>query len=328
MSAIVSENYQLKWHSFGAHLHTSVATSLNSDAFTDVSLHTLDGHQINAHRFVLATCSQYLQHIFKIQTKAAINLPLIVIMPPEITHKTLKTLIQYMYCGETTVSNDILESVLRGGDILQVRGLWRPRTETPVNTKTDNTLSRTPVKVIQKPGNVLKTVDSNIKTTEVIEKKQIQKSSDKIKESVPISEPKPKHDDRPHVDENKQNKAESTNSNLSESETGESEKSKDDINYLVIKEEPMEWNEFQEVEMNENEMFHTEMTIKPEIIFPSEETEYRPEGEELYSPLTCELCSETFTLPAEWVRHIRTHTDMQPAKRRRGGRSLPVINIV
>ncbi|GLV38689.1 uncharacterized protein CBL_05688 [Carabus blaptoides fortunei] len=244
-------------------------------------------------------------------------------MPPEITYKTLKTLIQYMYCGETTVSNDILESVLRGGDILQVRGLWRPRTETPVNTKPDNTLSRTPVKVIQKPNNVLKLVDSNIKTTDLAEKKQMSKNSEKVIKEC-SSEPKTKSDRPSHVDENKQNnKAESTNSNLSESETGESEKSKDDINYLVIKEEPMEWNEFQEVEMNESEMFHTEMTIKPEIIFPSEETEYRPESEELYSPLTCELCSETFTLPAEWVRHIRTHTDMQPAKRRRGGRSLP-----
>lgn len=123
MAGVASENYQLKWHSFGAHLHTSVATSLNSDAFTDVSLFTTDGYQVNAHRFVLSACSQYMQRIFKHQHKITSSLPILVVMPPEINYKTLKTLIQYMYCGETTVSNDILENVLRGGDILQVSAL-------------------------------------------------------------------------------------------------------------------------------------------------------------------------------------------------------------
>lgn len=31
--------------------------------------------------------------------------------------------------------------------------------------------------------------------------------------------------------------------------------------------------------------------------------------EPIYSPLTCELCSETFTVPAEWVRHIESHSE-------------------
>lgn len=38
---------------------------------------------------------------------------------------------------------------------------------------------------------------------------------------------------------------------------------------------------------------------------------------EIYTPLTCELCTETFTIPADWVKHVQTHTDMLPAKRRR-----------
>ncbi|KAG5877201.1 hypothetical protein JTB14_017703 [Gonioctena quinquepunctata] len=39
--------------------------------------------------------------------------------------------------------------------------------------------------------------------------------------------------------------------------------------------------------------------------------------DKMFSPLTCELCTETFTVPREWVRHVQTHTDMLPAKRRR-----------
>lgn len=37
----------------------------------------------------------------------------------------MKILIQYMYSGEATVTNDQLEGVLKAGDILRVRGLWR-----------------------------------------------------------------------------------------------------------------------------------------------------------------------------------------------------------
>lgn len=37
----------------------------------------------------------------------------------------------------------------------------------------------------------------------------------------------------------------------------------------------------------------------------------------MFSPLTCELCTATFTIPGDWVRHVQSHTDMLPAKRRR-----------
>lgn len=125
----VAENYQLKWHSFNSHLHSCVAAALNADNFADVSLFTLDGHRILAHRFILSACSQYLHQVLKTYHKTSTTLPVSIIMPPEIGHKTLRTLVQYMYCGEATVSKDILESVLRGGDILRIRGLWRPREE-------------------------------------------------------------------------------------------------------------------------------------------------------------------------------------------------------
>lgn len=49
-------------------------------------------------------------------------------LPTEIGYRTLKILIQYMYSGEATVTNDQLEGVLKAGDILRVRGLWRSNT--------------------------------------------------------------------------------------------------------------------------------------------------------------------------------------------------------
>lgn len=50
------------------------------------------------------------------------------VLPTEIGYRTLKILIQYMYSGEATVANDQLEGVLKAGDILRVRGLWRSNT--------------------------------------------------------------------------------------------------------------------------------------------------------------------------------------------------------
>lgn len=47
---------------------------------------------------------------------------------------------------------------------------------------------------------------------------------------------------------------------------------------------------------------------------------------EIYTPLTCELCTETFTIPADWVKHVQTHTDMLPAKRRR--RDSPDVRLL
>lgn len=56
------------------------------------------------------------------------NSTFIQVLPTEIGYRTLKILIQYMYSGEATVANDQLEGVLKAGDILRVRGLWRSNT--------------------------------------------------------------------------------------------------------------------------------------------------------------------------------------------------------
>lgn len=79
-SSSATENFQLKWHSYGAHLHTSVATLLHSESFTDVILVTNCGTPIAAHRFVLAACSSYLSNIFQTcHIGANNNSPLVIV---------------------------------------------------------------------------------------------------------------------------------------------------------------------------------------------------------------------------------------------------------
>jgi hypothetical protein len=278
-----------------------------------------------AHRFVLSACSQYLHQILKLQPRVTTALPLMIILPPEINYRTMKTLIQYMYSGEATVSKDILEPVLRGGDILKVKGLWRPKEDenndnrlVKVSHKNDKSkqaakpdqkespeAANSPPKVLNYTINVMKTYEG--------------KSDGKDKQVKPAEEKKkPKNNQNSVIKSTEEEKRAQKNDS---EESEKAEQSNDSLQFLVIKEEPIEWSEVNDAEMelvDEKEVFSTEMTIKPEI--------YMEDGEEqgLYSPLTCELCTETFTLPAEWVRHVQTHTDMLPAKRQRRGKSSQV----
>lgn len=59
-------------------------------------------------------------------------------LPPDLSHRAIQILVQYMYVGEATVSNDILSEVLRGGEMLKIRGLCRTSTNTSNTTIQQN----------------------------------------------------------------------------------------------------------------------------------------------------------------------------------------------
>ncbi|CAH0727967.1 unnamed protein product, partial [Brenthis ino] len=125
-----TDTYQLKWHSHSSHLNGSVAALLRSERFTDVVLCTMDGSQIPAHKFILSSCSVYLSSLFEGQRSVTrMGGMLYVVLPSEISTKALKILVEYMYKGETTVSNEVLDTVLKAGEVLKIRGLWRQTDE-------------------------------------------------------------------------------------------------------------------------------------------------------------------------------------------------------
>ncbi|XP_013134474.1 PREDICTED: zinc finger and BTB domain-containing protein 17-like isoform X2 [Papilio polytes] len=140
-----TDTYQLKWHSHSSHLNGSVASLLRSERFTDVVLCTMDGSQIPAHKFILGSCSVYLSSL--LESQRAVNRMggmLYVVLPSEISTKALKILVEYMYKGETTVSNEVLDTVLKAGEVLKIRGLWRQADEeTAVSEKTTAIASQT-----------------------------------------------------------------------------------------------------------------------------------------------------------------------------------------
>lgn len=105
----------------------------------------------------------------------------------------------------------------------------------------------------------------------------------------------------------------------------------DALSFLTIKEEPLEWAEFDTngITGQSNSIDGINMdttteiiTVKPETIDTNENSLESNTEEKVYSPLTCEICNEVFQVPAAWVRHIETHSELTstqniPKKRRR-----------
>ncbi|XP_046412916.1 zinc finger protein 37 homolog [Neodiprion virginianus] len=341
MAVAASENYQLKWHSYGAHLHSSVATLLHSESFADVLLATSCGRHVAAHRFVLAACSSYLSHIFQTcHFGANTNAPIIVVLPTEIGYRTLKILIQYMYSGEATVTNDQLEGVLKAGDILRVRGLWRSNN----GSKKENIQSNSQkverdkkeaaplagqiqkIKLVQPmPEKIIENVQqpvitqSTVPTPKSSDGKLVEKNDENVKdpESTKVHEGKKNEDEsktngNPEANAKKRKSVNSeTESNRTRSEAGDN----DELNLeLLVKDEPIDWEET--IDPSETLTIDHEMDIKPEIVHSADE-EGEMEEEE-YTPLTCDMCSQTFNRPSDWVRHIEfTHADMTENRRRK-----------
>ncbi|XP_072940849.1 uncharacterized protein [Epargyreus clarus] len=174
-----TDTYQLKWHSHSSHLNGSVAALLRSERFTDVVLCTLDGSQIPAHKFILSSCSIYLSALFDGQRSITrMGGMIYVVLPSEISTKALKILVEYMYKGETTVSNEILDIVLKAGEILKIRGLWRQSDElggdsTPAEKTTQaasvNKQGKKPEELtkiaVKKDDKLLKTFNPTVQTS-------------------------------------------------------------------------------------------------------------------------------------------------------------------
>ncbi|KAF3429049.1 hypothetical protein E2986_01634 [Frieseomelitta varia] len=364
MAIAASENYQLKWHSYGAHLHSSVATLLHSESFADVLLATSCGRHVAAHRFVLAACSSYLSHIFQTcHFGANTNAPIIVVLPTEIGYRTLKILIQYMYSGEATVTNDQLEGVLKAGDILRVRGLWRSNTGSKKeniqsnNQKVERDKREQPpltgqiqkIKLVQ--PSTEKIVENTQQTTPMQNNVQPQKptserkSIEKIEEKISEPESKKVLEENKNNEQNKNKENVETNgkkrkttnsdveSNKSKSEDGENNKIfsfcptfQTELNLeLLVKDEPI-WEET--IDPSESLTIDHEIDIKPVRSICTYETKtlsqindeivHSADEEEEYSPLTCDMCSQTFNRPSDWVRHIEfTHADMTENRRKK-----------
>ncbi|KXJ79117.1 hypothetical protein RP20_CCG002318 [Aedes albopictus] len=337
-----AEKYQLKWHSHQQNLNSSISFLYKNDRYADVTLITCNNEEnfaIPAHKLVLGTSSTYFSNIFDKSTVPA-NAMMYIVLPPELTKRAIQTLVQYMYTGESTVSVDILNEVLRGGEILKIRGLWRNQAEATSNgdqqAPKDSpaarprpermSVDRIPLQELRVAQNPATAHDSPVIVTTNMTKSQTAQvpansSAPTINVNKNVAIDPGERSGRIHNEHTRRIpsstrisivKPSSSSSSASAGTshsigTGGPQAMPEELNFLNVKEEPVEWSD---VNADEISMDKTDMPmVKVEINETGNVVESSRSQEQIYSPLTCELCSETFTVPAEWVRHIESHTD-------------------
>ncbi|XP_033226733.1 uncharacterized protein LOC117179150 [Belonocnema kinseyi] len=113
----------LKWSSFPSQLAVSMDTCYEKQQFVDVSLVCKDGTILKCHKMVLANASTFFCRLL-----VANDHPHPMIILHDIDADDLKTIVNFMYCGEIQVVQSEVRRLLRIASILEVTGLVQMQT--------------------------------------------------------------------------------------------------------------------------------------------------------------------------------------------------------
>merc|ERR1712142_665136 len=113
-----NDKFCLRWNEFEENIRHSFKVLRNKESLFDVTLATDDGHQIQAHRVILSAGSDFFSDIF---TKC--NQSSMLIYLRGIGKKELENITDFLYNGETFVTQEELSSFLEMAEELKVKGL-------------------------------------------------------------------------------------------------------------------------------------------------------------------------------------------------------------
>ena len=114
----MSEKLCLQWNDFQENVKSSFAKLRGITDFVDVTLACEDGHQIEAHKVILAASSPFFETILK---KNKHSHPLIFMRGMKSID--LVALVDFLYFGEAKVFQENLDSFLAIAEELQLKGL-------------------------------------------------------------------------------------------------------------------------------------------------------------------------------------------------------------
>ena len=107
-----------KWQSFPSHMVGSLDTCYEKQQFVDLSLACKDGTILKCHKMVLANSSSFFRRLL-----LANDHPHPMIVLHDIEADDLKTLVNFMYCGEIQVMQSEVRRLLKLAETLEVTGL-------------------------------------------------------------------------------------------------------------------------------------------------------------------------------------------------------------
>nr|XP_040226214.2 protein tramtrack, beta isoform-like [Anopheles coluzzii] len=131
-----SPQHSQVFHFNGSYRHAAMESFLSqlysNQLYADVMLITCnDGVTcvMPAHRMVLANFSEFFSSILGALKPNTNGSPLTVLLQPDISQPVMQLLLQFMYTGKVSVTQELIGDFLRCGHVLRVRGVWSEEKE-------------------------------------------------------------------------------------------------------------------------------------------------------------------------------------------------------
>ena len=188
-----SEKFNLKWDDFKDNTASAFGSLREEKDFADVTQACEDGHQVDAHKVILAASSPLFQNILK---RNKHQHPLIYMRGMKL--EELVSVVDFLYYGETNVNEENLNNFLAIAEELKLKGLGAGKEMVDLNHSENNSKLKTikpskskstrPYNVNQEKislvseNSTFKEEDQSIKTTSVFRELDDQTKSIKGKE--------------------------------------------------------------------------------------------------------------------------------------------------
>ncbi|XP_057662486.1 protein bric-a-brac 1-like isoform X2 [Diorhabda carinulata] len=111
------EQFSLCWNNFHANLSSGFHTLFKDEDLVDVTL-AAEGKFLKAHKTVLSVCSPFFKDLFRVNP---CKHPIVIL--PDVNYNALCSLLQFMYQGEVSVSQEEIPTFMRVAEMLKVKGL-------------------------------------------------------------------------------------------------------------------------------------------------------------------------------------------------------------
>ena len=120
----INEKFCLKWNDFQNNIFTEFGSLREHNDFADISLACEDGHQVEAHKVILAASSPFFQNLLRRNKHAH---PLIYMRGMK--SEDLVAILDFLYLGETNVHQENIDNFLKIAEELQLKGLTGRNTD-------------------------------------------------------------------------------------------------------------------------------------------------------------------------------------------------------
>ncbi|XP_016983998.1 broad-complex core protein isoforms 1/2/3/4/5 isoform X2 [Drosophila rhopaloa] len=134
----MDDEFKLCWKNFQDNIASGFQNLYDRGDLVDVTL-ACDGKLLQAHKIVLAICSPYFQEIF---TTNPCQHPIIILK--DVSFNIMMELLEFMYQGVVNVKHTELQSFMKIGQLLQIKGLATNSNSSPGSSASEKSSSQPP----------------------------------------------------------------------------------------------------------------------------------------------------------------------------------------